>query len=492
MAGQILTPRELILDKKNIIKVYCRDLNRYGQAVCVELDAKDEPEDGKSIIFANGLLPGESGLVTVVDVRKNYRMATLTRRKDDSPDRVEMSCPIAGDCGGCQIQALSYPAGLSWKENDLRQTLKRIGDMELEAKIRPIVGSDQPFAHYRNKVVYPVGGSDAEPQLGFYRARSHDLLTTPVCLIEPHAGGRLRVLIAELMKKHGLSVYDEKTHKGDLRFVTLRVAPETALEDEPVEQMVILTSRTEKDAYFVLAKDLLQEPGLVSVYLNIQAKPGNVILGDKFILLGGEEKLSFTLDGSKFSLSPGAFFQVNYEQTIRLYRLIAKLTKAIHLENNLTAIIDLYCGVGSIGLYVLNELRKDEISSLPHLLGIEIVEQAVTDAKDNAELNDWDETDYDFIHADAADSLEYLRKADSEKTLVIVDPPRKGLDKEVLSTLVVHGPSHLLYVSCNPATLARDLKELTTKYKVDLVQPLDMFPWTTHVETVVLMSRVEK
>lgn len=480
---------KLILDKGNSIKAYCRDLNLYGQAVCVELDANNEPEDGKSIIFANGLLPGESGLVTVIDARKNYRVATLIRRDNDSPDRVKMPCPIAGDCGGCQIQALSYPAGLSWKENNLRQTLRRIGEVELEDKIRPIIGADHPFTHYRNKVVYPVGGSNAEPQLGFYRARSHDLLTTPVCLIEPHAGSRLRILIAELMKKHGISVYDQETHEGDLRFVTLRVTPESAFEDEPVEQMVILTSRTERDAYFALAEDLLQEPGLVSVYLNIQTKPGNVILGDKFILLGGKEKLSFTLDGSKFSLSPGAFFQINYEQTIKLYRLIAKLTKAIHLENNLTAIIDLYCGVGSIGVYVLNELRKDEISSLPHLLGIEMVEQAITDAKDNAELNGWNETDYDFIHAAAADSLEYIREADSEKTLVIVDPPRKGLDKEVVSTLVEHGPSHLLYVSCNPATLARDLKELTLKYKVDLVQPVDMFPWTTHVEMLTLLSR---
>ncbi len=476
----------------NDIKVYCRDLNRYGQAVCVELATNGEPAEDKSIIFADGLLPGESGFVTVVEARKNYRVANMSRRIDDSSDRVVAPCPIADDCGGCQTQALSYPASLRCKENNVRQALSRIGDLELEDKIKPILGSDEPFAHYRNKMVYPLDLIEGKPTLGFYRARSHDLITTELCLIEPCQGGRLRALMPELMIKHGLSVYDEKTHTGDLRFVTLRVTPNSSDADRPPEQMVILTSRVEKDAYFALAEDLLQEPGIVSVYLNLQTHRGNVIMGDKFILLGGEEKLSFNLDGSSFSLSPGAFFQINYEQMIKLYRLITALIKDIHMDNHLTEIIDLYCGVGSIGLYVLNELRKNESSPLPHLLGIEVAGQAVADAIENARLNDFDESEYDFVHAAAEDSLKYIKEADSDRTLVIVDPPRKGLEQELISVLVDHGPSQILYVSCNPATLARDLKELAGVYEVQLVQPVDMFPWTTHVETVVLMSRVDK
>ena len=474
---------------KHEIKVYCRDLNRYGQAVCVELGADDQPAENKSIIFTDGLLPGESGQVTVVDARKNYRVATLSRRNYDSSDRVESPCPIAGDCGGCQTQALSYPASLRWKENSVRQALNRIGSLELEDKLRSIIGSDEPFTHYRNKMVYPLDLIEGKPVFGFYRARSHDLITTDLCLIEAQAGGRLRALMPELMIRHGISVYDEKTHTGDLRFVTLRVTPDSSEADGQAQQMVILTSRAEKDAYFALAEELLQEPGIVSVYLNIQEQRGNVILGDKFILLAGEEKLSFDLDDGSFALSPGAFFQINYKQMTKLYQMITAVVKDIHTENNLTEIIDLYCGVGSIGLYLLKQLRKDETSPLPHLLGIEISGQAVADANENARLNDFDEADYDFVHAAAETSLNCIKEADSARTLVIVDPPRKGLEPELLSVLADHGPSWLLYVSCNPATLARDLKELADTYSVQMVQPVDMFPWTTHVETVVLMSR---
>ncbi len=474
---------------RNEIKVSCRDLNRYGQAVCVELAANDQPAENKSLIFADGLLPGESGLVTVVDARKNYRVAMLSRRNDDSPDRVLPACPIAADCGGCQTQALSYPAGLRWKENSVRQALSRIGTLELADKIRPIIGSEEPFAHYRNKMVYPVEVIEGKPVFGFYRARSHDLITTEECLIEPRAGCRLRALLPDLIVRHGISVYDEKTHTGDLRFVTLRTTPDSSLKDGQAEQMVILTSRAEKDAYFALAGELLAEPGLVSVYLNIQSQRGNVILGDKFILLAGKEKLAFDLDGSSFALSPGAFFQINYEQMIKLYRLLAALIKDIHAANKLTEIIDLYCGVGSIGLYVLKELRKDQAAPLPHLLGIEMAGQAIADAHENARLNAFDESAYDFVHAAAETSLNYIKEADSARTLVIVDPPRKGLEPELLSMLVDHGPSHLLYVSCNPATLARDLKELAGPYTVQMVQPVDMFPWTTHVECIALLQR---
>ncbi len=478
--------------KNSEIKVFCRDLNRHGQAVCVEVNDDGELDNKSRVIFVDGLLMGESGFVEVMETRKNYRVARLSRRIDDSPDRVDMPCAIADDCGGCQIQALSYPASLRWKENSVRQSLERIGTIDVESLVQPIIGASEPYTHYRNKMVYPVGSDAAgSPALGFFRARSHDLVTTPVCLIEPRSGARLRELLPQLMLKHDISAYDEKTHTGDLRFVTLRVAP-TLGKDESEKQMIILTSRVEKDAYLTLAADLLQEEGVVSVYLNIQAQRSNVILGDRYILLGGDEQLSFTFDGIKFALSPGAFFQINYEQTSKLYRLISSLVEDTHAKRELYDIIDLYCGVGSIGLYVLNDLRKDSTAALPHLLGLELIAEAVADAKQNAELNAFAPEDYDFVRAAADESLTYITEADSERTLLILDPPRKGLDAALLSTLVEEGPSHLLYVSCNPATLARDLKELTDVYEICLIQPVDMFPWTTHVETVVLMSKVNK
>ncbi len=474
--------------KNSEIKVFCRDLNRHGQAVCVEVNDDGEQDNKTSVIFVDGLLMGESGFVEVVETLKNYRVARLSRRIDDSPDRVQMPCAIADDCGGCQIQALSYPASLRWKENSVRQTLERIGTIDVESLVQPIIGASEPYTHYRNKMVYPVGSGAAGPALGFYRARSHDLVTTPVCLIEPQSGARLRELLPQLMVKHAISAYDEKTHTGDLRFVTLRVSP-TLGDGKSEKQMIILTSRVEKDAYFALAADLLQEEDVVSVYLNIQAQRSNVILGNKFILLGGDKQLTFTFDGNKFALSPGAFFQINYEQTSKLYRLISSLVKDIHTEHSLSDIIDLYCGVGSIGLYVMNELRKSSDAALPHLLGLELIAEAVTDAKQNAELNAFAPNDYDFIRAAADESLAYITEADSEHTILILDPPRKGLDATLLSALVEEGPSHLLYVSCNPATLALDLKELTYVYDISLIQPVDMFPQTFHVETVVLITK---
>jgi len=421
-------------------------------------------------IFVPDALPGDEVLAKVISTQKQYGRALLARLLTPSSDRVTPLCHYYAECGGCQLMHASYAAQLRYKEEQVAAALSRLGGLS-SVPIRPIIGMPQPYG-YRNKALFPVGVQEGRLVAGYYKRRSHDIVDIDHCLIEHPAISAALVAAKRLMQKYNVSVYDESTREGLLRHLLVRHAFATA------ETMVVFViNGTTLPQGELIASELMAElPQVVSVQININRARGNVILGHETKLLRGRDHLIEHLAGLKFKVSANSFFQVNPSQTERLYSKAVEFAACSHSSH----LYDLYCGVGTMALIMAK--------SAGQVTGIEVVPQAVQDAIANADLNNI--TNATFLTGTAEDLLPVSIAHGEHPDTIVIDPPRAGCDEKLLQTLVTAAPARLVYVSCNPATLARDLKFLTAHgFTVQEVQPVDMFPHTAHVECVVLMSR---
>jgi len=423
-------------------------------------------------VFVEGALPKEQAEIKIVKVLKNYAFGKLLRTLKTAACRIEPSCGVVKRCGGCQLQHMSYEAQLQYKTQQVKDALERIGGLNGVA-VHDTIGMEDPW-RYRNKAQFPVG-MDGDVMIGFYANRSHEIIDTPQCSIQDAVNDNVIQTVREFIKKYDISVYDENTGKGIIRHIVTRKGFKTG------EVMVCIVINGDSLPCGKALVEMLRArtDGLKSVVVNINKKKTNVILGERNIVIFGEEAIYDYIGEFKFRISPLSFFQVNPVQTEVLY---GKALEYADLKGDET-VFDAYCGIGTISLFLSRKAKK--------VYGIEIVPQAINNAKENARLNGV--KNVEFLVGESEIVIPELYRKGIKADVIVVDPPRKGCDEKLLEVITEMSPEKVVYVSCNPATLARDLKYLSERgYEVREVQPVDMFPQTSHVETVVLMSKKEK
>jgi len=469
------------LEKNKLIAV--------ADALTLEGDGVVHSLPGKTI-FCKSLLPGEKAEIEIVSEKKNYRVAKLVRVMTPSSARVAPECPVFSKCGGCSLLHLSYEAQKAQKKEHIQSCLQRIGgfsEKDTTRWIRDTIGMKNP-RRYRNHVQYQVRKASGNScQIGFFEENSHNIVEIKDCLLTPSAGAKLCAAIKEFCQAHAISAYDEKEENGLLRKISFRFGFNTG------EIMIILElSEEEKEVFSGLLEYLqtsIRGEKIGDRLWEIKSVWGSVLPSvsarrktkGKFFHLSGEKNIFEKIGDKKFRISPSAFFQVNSEQTKTLYDTISDFAVGENKENPIHSLLDLYCGSGTIGIYLSKYTKA--------LLGVEINPASIKDALENARINQV--TNFQFIEG-KAELLEKEQLAEMPDC-VILDPPRKGCDKKLLDMVISLLPKKLIYTSCDPATLARDLKILVEGgFSIEAVQPVDMFPGTGHIECVVLMSRKDR
>ena len=453
----------------------------YRKNDIVTLKIEDCGIDGEGIgkadgftVFVKDAVIGDTVRAKIMKAKKNYGYGRLEEIITPSPDRVEPKCQFARQCGGCQLQALSYEKQLEFKTSKVRGHLERIGGFT-DIPMEKILGMDQPF-HYRNKAQFPVGKSkDGRIITGFYAGRTHSIIENRDCALGVTRNKEVLDRVIAHMEKFHIQPYDENTGKGLVRHVLIRYGFFTD------EMMVCLIINGEKlPGEEALVKSLRQIPEAVSVMVNVNKKRNNVILGEKVRLLWGQPYITDKIGEISYQISPLSFFQVNPYQTGRLY---GKALEYAQLSGNET-VWDLYCGIGTISLFLAQKAKM--------VRGVEIIPAAIENAKENARLNGFDNTEF-FVGKAEEVLPEQFARTGERADVIVVDPPRKGCDETLLSTIIKMQPDRVVYVSCDSATLARDLKYLCERgYELKKVCPVDMFPNTVSVETVVLLSQLKQ
>ena len=423
-------------------------------------------------VFVDGGLVQDKIKVKITKSKKNYAVGDIVEIIEKSPFRVERKCSESlRQCGGCQIQELDYQKQLDVKTNEVKQVISRIGKLD-DVVIHDTLGMEHPF-RYRNKAQFPIQKKDNMPVIGFYKKKSHDLISTDECIIQHEVNDKIIKIIKTYIRAYNVSIYDEKTHKGLLRHLVTKVGFTTG------EVMIVLVANGKKLPYLKELASVLKEniPGFKTLVVNVNTQKTNVILGKENIVAYGDGMISDYIGELVFEISPLSFFQVNPLQTEVLYN---KALEYANLGENDT-VFDIYCGIGTISLFLAQKAKK--------VYGIEIVEDAIKDAKRNAKINNMDNVE--FYVGKAEEVVPKMYKEGKRANVVVVDPPRKGCDEKVLDTIVSMEPDRVVYVSCNPSTLARDLAYLNERgYKCHEIQPVDMFPHSVHVENVAWLSRV--
>ena len=420
------------------------------------------------VVFVPGGAVGDQCDIRIVKIAKNYAYGRIERIFIKSKNRIEPECPHASKCGGCCYWHISYEEELRAKSRKVQDAIQRIGGIAMEPEA--VCGSDSIY-HYRNKAQYPVGIKDDEIITGFYRARSHDIIPMERCLIQTELADNLAKCVRDWMTEYHVAPYNENTRSGFIRHIYVRSGFATG--------QVLLCIVT-KSAKLPAVGELIQAarqtvPGLCGIVLNINKKTGNAILGDRYITLWGNDTLEDVLCGNRFQLSPAAFYQVNRAQAEKLYEAALQYAE---LDQTKTA-LDLYCGAGTITLALAHSAKE--------VIGAEIVPQAVENAKQNAKLNYI--TNARFICADAGQAATHLAEEGIRPDVIVVDPPRKGIDQATIDAIGAMAPERVVYVSCDPATLARDVKLLGEQgYQLKRYKVFDLFPRTFHVETVALLG----
>ena len=422
-------------------------------------------------VFVPGLLPGEEAVIKVEVKKRQYAVGRIIKRLSDAAERVEPLCPLFSRCGGCQLQHMDYQSQLAAKRQNVKDALQRIGGLG-ELDVLPVLGMKDPW-YYRNKMQFPVAGG-GKPVIGCFAKGSHHVIDTTTCYIQHETNNVIARTVRQWMNDCQVPAYQEKTHSGIVRHVVGRVGVHTGQI-----MVVIVTNGMElphQDKLITALQAAL--PNLTTVVQNHNAQKTNVILGRKNTVLFGSGWIEEKLGDLTFRISAHSFFQVNTLQAERLYGKAAELAGLSGKER----VVDAYCGTGTIGLFVSKHCRT--------VLGVEVVEAAIADAEENRLRNGIAAEKASFIAGDAAVVLPKLAKDGQTADVVILDPPRAGCHPDVLRAVQAFGPERIVYVSCNPATLARDLALLCEdKYAVKVVQPVDMFPSTMHVECVVLIER---
>jgi len=419
-------------------------------------------------VFVEGALAGETVEIRIIKVTKNYAIGKLVRIIQPSTTRIQPFCPTYNWCGGCQLQHLDYSAQLDYKTQLVKDSLERIGKLD-SVSVLPTIGMEHPM-NYRNKAQFPIGLVQGEVTVGFYAQRSHEIIAIHQCGIQQESNAAVLEAVKTYIALHSIPVYQEEHHTGLLRHVVIRTSMASG------EMMVILVTngRKLKDSKEFIEILTTLVPKVISVFQNINMNKTNVILGEENIHLWGKTYITDIIGELCFKISPLSFFQVNLIQTKKLYD---KVLEYANLSGD-EIVFDAYCGIGTISLFLARKAKK--------VYGIEIVEQAVLDARENAKFNDIQNVE--FITGESEIVIPQLIHKGIIPDVIVVDPPRKGCDERLLKAIVDVAPNRIIYVSCNPSTLARDLAILTASdYNVHEVQPVDMFPQTTHVETVTLL-----
>ncbi|WHH57717.1 23S rRNA (uracil(1939)-C(5))-methyltransferase RlmD [Petroclostridium sp. X23] len=444
-----------------------------------EMDIHSMGHEGEGVgrienftVFVPHALPGDRVKVKIVKTKNTYAYGKLIEIVNPSEHRVDPVCPSHIKCGGCQLQHLAYSEQLELKKQKVVDNLQRIGKLE-DVVVHDTIGMEKPM-RYRNKVQFPVGRDEntGKVKVGFYAPRSHDIIETDVCQIQHEINDSIIEKLKLWMEENNVSAYQEKTRKGLVRHIFTRVGFATG------EIMVVLVANGAKipnPQQFIDAMRSVNDK-VKSIILNVNTKATNVVLGQENRLLWGTESIIDYIGDVKFHISPMSFYQVNPVQTEVLYN---KALECAQLNGDET-VFDLYCGIGTISLFLARNAKK--------VVGVEIVAEAIEDAKQNAALNDIHNVEF---HVGAAEEvIPKLYNQGYTADVVVVDPPRKGCDEALLDTIAKMQVDRIVYVSCNPSTLARDLRYLEDRgYKTIDVQPVDMFPHTAHVETVILMTR---
>ena len=416
-------------------------------------------------VFVKGALEGELCNVQMLKVGKSAAWGKVNEVLEPSPRRQIPDCPQYPKCGGCQLRHMTYAEETEMKRRRVQEALRRIGGWD--GTVEVIHGAAEPD-RYRNKIQFPVADG---PRVGFFRAHSHDVIDAPDCLLQPLPATRLRAAFKDWMERYQVPAYDEKAHRGLVRHFYVRV-------NRSGESLCAVIANGDKLPW---TKELIEglrsaEPGLVGVVLSVNTEKTNVILGKKYVTLWGRDYLEDTLCGLTFRLSVPSFYQVNRDQAQLLYQRALELAGLTGEET----VLDLYCGIGTITLCMARQARR--------ALGAEVVPAAVEDARENARRNGIHNAE--FFCADAGEAALELARRGIRPDVICVDPPRKGISAQVIEAIAEMAPRRLVYVSCDPATLARDVKLLAERgYVLERAEAADLFPRTHHVETVVLLSQ---
>jgi 23S rRNA (uracil1939-C5)-methyltransferase len=423
-------------------------------------------------VFVSGALVGEKVKVKIVKTSKSHAFGKIIEVLESSQNRMEPKCKIYKRCGGCHLQHMSYEEQLDFKTQRVKDCIERIGKIK-DVHINHTLGMDNPY-RYRNKIQLPVGKAGQDYQIGFYALRSHDIINMTNCEIQDGVGDRIISLTRLWLMKYNISTYNVDGNAGDglIRHIVVRKGFKTD------EVMVILVTNGYEIPYVEEFIKLISENvyGIRSIIQNINTKDTNVVLGDENKILWGEDIISDYIGDFKFNISSHSFFQVNPIQTEVLY---GKALEYANLTGEET-VFDAYCGTGTISLFLSQKAKK--------VYGVEIVPQAIENAKINAAQNKVDNVE--FIVGEAEKVIPTMINEGIKAQVVVVDPPRKGCGIELLNSIIKMSPDRIVYVSCDPSTLARDLAILEEGgFKTVEVQPVDMFPQTGHVETVVKLQR---
>lgn len=463
-AGHFLLGVKLMeIIKNNIYEAQITDITNEGNGIC--------KLDGYTVFIPLTAI-GDKIKLKLIKVNKNFGYGKVEEILSPSPTRIEDNCPVFTTCGGCSLRHISYKAELSVKENIVKSAFERIG--KIKTPINDIIGSELTEG-YRNKAQYPFSTSkEGKVTAGFFAKRSHRVIPCENCKLQPTIFSQILDFTVDFANKNKITAYDEQKLNGILRNLYLRKSQHTQ------QIMVCLVVTKRLPIFENYAKELTKRFKTVSsVMLNINRKNTNVILGDKYEVIYGNDYITDTVCGVSLNISPAAFYQVNHKQCEVLYN---KAKEYANLKGNET-VIDLYCGTGSIGLSMADKTAN--------LIGADIVPESINNARQNALNNNILNTE--FICADASLAAQTLANRNIRPDVVIVDPPRKGCDSACIDAICSMSPQRIVYISCNPATVARDCAIFTDQgYSVDKIQPVDMFPRTTHIETVVLMSRKER
>lgn len=424
--------------------------------------------DGQ-VVFVPGALPGEGCSVRIAHVGRSAVFAQLLSVLTPSVHRVEPDCPYFPLCGGCALRHMDYEQELALKQAHVQSCLTRIGGQTISAL--PITGAAQTDG-YRNKVQFPVQEQDGRPVAGFFSGKTHRVIPVRHCRIQPDCADAIRGAVLAWMEQYHIRAYDEQTHTGYIRHIYIRFGAESG---QILVCIVTNCAQLPKKKQLVAAL-LAAEPGITTIVFSPNTKKGNTVLGTEFHPLYGDGTITDTLCGLQFRLSAPAFYQVNHAQAERLYE---KAVQLAGLTGNET-VLDLYCGTGTITLCLARHAKK--------AIGVEIVPQAIEDAKFNAAQNGMENAE--FFCMDAGQAAKMLADRRIRPDVIVVDPPRKGVSADVIEAISAMAPQRVVYVSCDPATLARDLKLLTAAgYTLQTAEAFDLFPRCAHVETVCLLSK---
>ena len=419
------------------------------------------------IIFVSGGVIGDRVVAKIKEINKNFAKGLLVNIIQPSDDRVELDLNIRESRGGIPFIDYDYPKQLEWKRNKVKIDLSRIAGID-DVEVNDTIGMDDPF-RYRNHVQIPVANKDGKTEMGFYELGSNNIVDMEATILQPELGNNIMNLVRSWMEKYKISPYDRRTKKGLVRHIGIRINKDNQI-------MVILVTTSESLPNESELIEMLKNENVISIYQNINKLNSSLTYGRQYKKLYGENKMTDYIGDYEFQLSPNSFFQVNRIQAEVLYN---KTVEYLDL-NKEDIVYDLYCGIGTISLYIANKAKK--------VYGVEIVKEAIEDARENAKLNNIDNVE--FIVGKSEEVFPRHIKNNIKANKVVIDPPRKGCEKEVLESIVELNPERVVYVSCNPTTMSRDVKYLVDNgYKVKEVQPVDMFPHTSHVECIALIQR---